>query len=551
MLGCGNRSLAVRALAAVLPLALLVAVPTAGPVAAQAPTAGTLQLDDGSFETVLGVVSGDQQTGYQSVQLNRFTPDQVMLPLTIDTISILFPTRDRSGNLTGLRSGQTFQVLVYTDPAGTGDPANAKLRLRQNVRLAPNNSRFQDIALSPPVTIQSGDVWIGYTNTITRTTHDPIFHGALDLSSSRGRSWIFFDDDGGDFSEDDLSTAPVKSTVDALGFGGNWLIRASGRRALVVSGITPDFAPSFSVDACPEVHVEIKGVGFDHNITAAYLTTNPDGTGTRIDLTHVENVDAETVTASVPLAELGTDLSSEDPYYVFVESGDGLVSSGHGPGAHPLDLEITFARFSDSCLIWDAPDPNDPGGVPREFRSVISPCFGPDSGGHHARGGPLPTDIIAYKVYYSDRPGVSPLQSNAYKAFPAGARIHGFPRNFTGSAKPLFFIVTACRADGSESPPSNEFGLMPPGGVSLRKVTPSKIVAAGSQFIGTKVYFDEIPFTTDAVVKRNGRKVVQRGSLANGQTIAEYLTPGRSVVIKLQNTDGSVTHVPLTVGGGL
>jgi hypothetical protein len=197
---------------------------------AREPAAGSvfLQLDDGSYEQVFGI--GTQNgVGSQSVYLNRFTPDPTMLPFTIDAVSILFPVHN-AGGLTGLTSGLSFDVLVFADPSGSGDPANTTLVSRKSATLAPSDTVFQNVLLDLPIVVQSGDVWVGFTDTVTRNDNRLRLWAATDTSSlNQDRSRVFFNDQAGEHFDGPLATADVVGRV-----GGNMLIRAQGQ----VGGLT-------------------------------------------------------------------------------------------------------------------------------------------------------------------------------------------------------------------------------------------------------------------------------------------------------------------------
>jgi hypothetical protein len=185
-----------------------------------------LRLDDGSQESVVSVNDETQARGLQAVVLNRFTPDEDSLPLTIDAVSILFPKTCAVGD-TGLRRGMEFEVVVYLDPDATEDPANATLAVRQGFEIRPSDTKFQTIRLDTPVVVERGDVWVGYTNSVTSTDDRVIFHAALDRSSSRGRSWLFYNSSSS-FTGTVLDAAQYRQRIDEQGIPGNWLIRARG-----------------------------------------------------------------------------------------------------------------------------------------------------------------------------------------------------------------------------------------------------------------------------------------------------------------------------------
>jgi hypothetical protein len=504
-----------------------------------------LHFDDGSYEEVLGVAAGT--TGYQSVSLTRFTPSATQLPAVLDTVSILFPKTFPNGAPTGLQDDQHFQVLVYLDPSGSANPANAALVLRQDFRLSPANARYQDVRLDRTVTVSRGDVWIGYTNAGTAADHRRIFHAAIDTNSSRQRSWLFYNSnvEPRDFDGEDLSAAQVRTRLDDIGFAGNWLIRASG--PLVVLSVTPDFAPSPSADICSELDITLTGAGFDGRIASVFLSASPDGSGARLDLTNVRNVAIDTVVTTVPLDLV----ASEDPYFVFVERVDGLRSSAYG--TEPSDLQVTWARFSDTCIQFAPPDPEAPDGGPRITGVVRSPCFGPvvaQAFDAQELGAPSPAStVVAYKVYRSTQPNVTPSPNNIFGTLPPNQILTGLPRKRTGNNQAAYYVLTACRADGSESPPSSEVAVVPPTLTAPPKVTNAKIVIRATGLVSTPrpvgVSVDDIPFVSAPVVKKT-TKLVQKGLLANGQSIGQYLQPGRTVQIKIQNGDGATVVIDYT-----
>ena len=186
------------------------------------PGSQLLSIDDGSFESALGVTDPQGLNGSQAVFLNRFTPNPDLLPITIDTVSFLFPVSTDVGS-TGLESGMPFQVLVYTDPTSNADPTVATLVRRQSFLISPSNSTFQNIALDDPVTIDQGTVYVGFTNSITAETNEAIFQGALDEDTAIGESFAYFNTEL--FSHFD-GTVLSAATSGTRVLPGTWLIRA-------------------------------------------------------------------------------------------------------------------------------------------------------------------------------------------------------------------------------------------------------------------------------------------------------------------------------------
>jgi hypothetical protein len=384
--------------------------------ARQTNDAPVLSVDDGSYEAALGVVeqSSEPRFGNQAVFLNRFTIDDAMLPFSLDTVSVLFPVSDPIG-ATGLMAGQPFDILVYVDPTGSGDPANTTQVVQQRISLAPSNSVFQTVRLQSPVLVESGDIWVGFTNTVTAFDDAPIFPGAIDFDSVQGRSWAFFSDEpGAHFGGGPLASAELGGTVQ-----GNWLIRASGQ-------------------------------------------------------------------------------------------GGGLTA-----------------------VCWDAPNPARGALAPPMNTRVCStvPPFPDGDGLAEPRG----TGVKGYNVYRSNEPGVAPTPGNLFTTTPPGQT----SVNSSVSPGGSFFTVTALYDDG-ESEPSEELAVVPPT-ITNTKVKANKIRIDGSNFnASVQVLVGGVPFAAPPKVKKNGGRLVQKGPLANGQTVFDFIdSQGGQVQVVVRNPNGT------------
>jgi hypothetical protein len=104
-----------------------------------------------------------------------------------------------------------------------------------------------------------------------------------------------------------------------------------GFRPPIVTSIAPD---SELCEVTAE-DVQVNGLCFFQDITQIFVTTNPDGTGTRVDLTAVTNPNENTANGVInPSA-----LTPNTPYYVFVVRGDGARSTSF---PNPLGITVTF-----------------------------------------------------------------------------------------------------------------------------------------------------------------------------------------------------------------
>jgi hypothetical protein len=159
-----------------------------------------------------------------------------------------------------------------------------------------------------------------------------------------------------------------------------------------------------------------------------------------------------------------------------------------------------------------------------------------------------PNKTYTIEVYHN------PLSSTAdCKARPQGkAFLRSFKittdatgsRAFTVALPPMdgggFVSATAIDVDNNTS----EFSPCMQQGPRVLSVTIlSTITVVGSGFSkDVAVFIDGTGFNNQAVV-RHDRRVVQKGKLANGQSIEQAVPAGKTVKIKLRNSDGGETEV--------
>ncbi|HQR37256.1 MAG TPA: hypothetical protein PLF26_02555, partial [Blastocatellia bacterium] len=139
--------------------------------------------------------------------------------------------------------------------------------------------------------------------------------------------------------DEGLEVAPVQLTcVDPISIG---------PRGPVVLSIAPDDVNCDTPDDPDNVEdVQVAGLCFLGDITAAYLTLNADGSGAQVPMSNVINIGANEFTATIPLAQLS---ERNTPYYVFVVRGDGVRSTNY---PNPLGFDVTF-----TCIEGVTPNP--------------------------------------------------------------------------------------------------------------------------------------------------------------------------------------------------
>ena len=146
--------------------------------------------------------------------------------------------------------------------------------------------------------------------------------------------------------------------------------------------------------------------------------------------------------------------------------------------------------------------------------------------------------LVGYNIYRTNQPGTLPNPANFFTQVPASSTTVTIPTSPGGS----FFVVTA-QYDTGESGPTNEAsGNIPAAELERVDVKNTKIVATGTGFSDeVQVFVDGIPFVKTAKVKKEATRVVQKGNLITGQTIAQYVASrGGVVVVSFRNSNGGI-----------
>jgi uncharacterized repeat protein (TIGR01451 family) len=154
--------------------------------------------------------------------------------------------------------------------------------------------------------------------------------------------------------------------------------------------------------------------------------------------------------------------------------------------------------------------------------------------------GPTESSVTTYKIYSSSQPGVSTSPNNIFATAPANQSSGGAVSTTSGN----YYVATACYPNG-ESTSSNEVsaGAGEPT-LSTFEFTDKKITVTGTGFTAAvSVTIDGMTFEKSATVKKQKTKVIQKGKLANGQTVGEYVTSGKTVFLCYENDTGATTCV--------
>jgi uncharacterized repeat protein (TIGR01451 family) len=191
---------------------------------------------------------------------------------------------------------------------------------------------------------------------------------------------------------------------------------------------------------------------------------------------------------------------------------------------------------NDTLLTWDAPLPCDTDCLnpPLHLQTMTVP-----SGGFTApRQRLLRNNVLGYNVYRSNQPNVQPTPQNFFTTVPASVTSLVAPTAPSGS----FFTVTANYPNG-ESPSTNAAsGGIPEPAISGFLVGGAKVTVIGERFTDhVQVFVDGIPFKKQAKVKNGNTRIVQKGKLLTGQSVAQYLQQqGGVVLVSVLNTDTGI-----------
>ena len=144
--------------------------------------------------------------------VKRYTPS--CYPFELTDIDVIVPDF-------GATVGRDIRIMVYADPGGSGDPSNATLVYSEDTTVQTVSfSVFNEYTLATPVTISSGDMYIGF--------FDPVDDGSsmipVDTSSS-GDSYYNFGTDPSGFILDSTRTFMIRGAGGPVPAGSmimNW-----------------------------------------------------------------------------------------------------------------------------------------------------------------------------------------------------------------------------------------------------------------------------------------------------------------------------------------
>lgn len=158
-----------------------------------------LENDDGISEGTLGVAGTVRQAW-----VKRFTPP--CHPFVIERVDVLFEG-------VNVEVGRPIELLVYADPAATGDVSGATLVYTEPVEIeVVSVEEWNEYPLTEPVTLDSGDTYIGFHDLVADPPNNWLVR--WDLDPWADDSYLAYD-----------STDPAAYTLDS---NRTWMTRAYG-----------------------------------------------------------------------------------------------------------------------------------------------------------------------------------------------------------------------------------------------------------------------------------------------------------------------------------
>ena len=181
----------------------------------------TYRIDDGTAELGAGL----NRTG-DLILINSFPTGGV--PATISSISVAFggPVGTPANSLL---LGQSFRVVLWSDPVGLGNPLQAQvLAVATGILTSINSNAFITVPILP-TTVTTANFFVG----VVMTAPGGTFPGALDMTPPMlsNRSFLAAGEPGlaNIFNLGANTEVPLSAIgPGGLYFSGQWLIRANG-----------------------------------------------------------------------------------------------------------------------------------------------------------------------------------------------------------------------------------------------------------------------------------------------------------------------------------
>ena len=140
-------------------------------------------------------------------------------------------------------------------------------------------------------------------------------------------------------------------------------------------------------------------------------------------------------------------------------------------------------------------------------------------------------------IYASATPNFTPSPANFLQFVP----FYQTSSSLAGAPAGSYFRVTQVYGQAESSPSAVIGGPLPD--VTKVKLAASKVIIDGVNFVGpVSVLFDGVPFESAAKLKKNDTRVQQKGLLATGETVGQYLQRRGRVLVTVKTAAGTSVH---------
>jgi uncharacterized repeat protein (TIGR01451 family) len=196
-------------------------------------------------------------------------------------------------------------------------------------------------------------------------------------------------------------------------------------------------------------------------------------------------------------------------------------------------------------LSWEQPPPTAANPTPAPINLTVQPGGAASTTMVSSETAISPADapctLIQVNIYKADALPVTTIPANLWKSVPPTQLATTMAAAPGGS----FYVITnvwQCGDTTVESGGSNQAGV-PAGPTINRMKVGGKIKAIGEGFTDpADIFLDGVGFKKPAAF-RDSTLIVQKGALTDGRFIGDVVTPGKTVVISVRNSNGGISSI--------
>jgi uncharacterized repeat protein (TIGR01451 family) len=199
-------------------------------------------------------------------------------------------------------------------------------------------------------------------------------------------------------------------------------------------------------------------------------------------------------------------------------------------------------------LRWEQPPPTPANPTPAPINLTVQPGGAASTSMVSSDNAISPADapctLIQVNIYKADTLPVATIPANLWKTVPPN-QLDTIMAAAPGGSFYLITNVWQCGDTTVESGGSNQASV-PTGPTISRMKVGGKIKAIGEGFTDpAEIFLDGVGFKKQAAF-RDSTLIVQKGALTDGKFIGDVVTPGKTVVISVRNSNGGISSLAFT-----